>query len=172
MSAEVIGIDQLSAEFRTLQGDIQRKVGRRMVAAGAGLVQKESKKIAKSKGLVKSGALLKNIVKKRDRHPRKGEVKYYVKVRHGRELKRVKGATKYLARSRRTGRVVTKRRNDPFYWRYLEGGTKRMRRHPFLRPAMAIKRSQIPAEMEKAYQKSMTQLRRSQTKNMVKWGYK
>lgn len=39
------------------------------------------------------------------------------------------------AQVKKYGRAGAKNKNDPFYWRFLEFGTKKMAARPFLRPA-------------------------------------
>lgn len=39
------------------------------------------------------------------------------------------------SRQKKLGKAGAKNPNDPFYWRFLEFGTKKMKARPFLRPA-------------------------------------
>ena len=43
---------------------------------------------------------------------------------------------KGAARIKKLGKASAKNPNDPFYWRFLEFGTKNMRARPFMRPAV------------------------------------
>ena len=124
MDAKITGLADLNKAFKTLGSDVSKKVGMRMVASAAGVIKKEAKAIAQAKGLKKTGALISNIVTKREKNAPEGTIQYNVGVRHGRALGNGKKVIKYLARSKRTGRVYTKRQNDPYYWSFLEFGHK------------------------------------------------
>lgn len=128
MDDRLTGLADLNQAFKQLNIDLSTKVGTRMVATGAGIIKKEAKSIAQSKGLFKSGALIKNIVTKREKNVPEGTIQYNVGVRHGRTMGNGKKVIKYLARSKRTGRVFTKRVNDPYYWSFLEFGHKTVAR--------------------------------------------
>lgn len=117
---EILGIGDIQKKFLNLRQDMVLKTSRRMVAAAGTVLKKEAKAIAQSKGLRISGALIRNIAIKRERNAPEGTEQYNLGVRHGRDLG--KRHTKYLALSKRSGRVVIKRENDPFYWRFIEFG--------------------------------------------------
>lgn len=191
----VTGLPQLSKEFGELSQQIQKQTGRRMVAAGAGHAVKSVKRTIKSKGLVKSGALLRNVVKQRDRRPPQGQIRYGIKVRHGKHIKANK-VSKTLAKRRLTGGKSAQRKNDPYYWRFLELGwqttpkrsiknkggiaarrrrvSKRTRVQPkrFLRGGWVMSQPGIEPEMIKAFQKDMAKRRSNHGKQMIKWGYR
>lgn len=116
----IIGIEGLRSKFLEMRQDMTLRTARRMVASAGTVLKKEAKVIAQSKGLVKSGALIRNIAIKRERNAPAGTEQYHLGVRHGRDLG--KKHTKYLAISKRSGRVIIKRENDPFYWRFVELG--------------------------------------------------
>lgn len=123
-NAEILGLGDLTKLFGKLKDDMKLRTSRRMVAAAGGVLRKEARAIAQSKGLKVSGALIKNIVIKRERNAPEGTEQYHLGVRHGRGLGNGKKITKYLAYSKRKGRVVIKRKDDPFYWRFVEFGHK------------------------------------------------
>lgn len=100
------------------------RTSKRMVAAAGGVLKKEAKAIAQSKGLKISGALIRNIAIKRERNAPAGTEQYNLGVRHGRDLGNGKKVTKYLEYSKRKGRIVIKRKDDPFYWKFVELGHK------------------------------------------------
>jgi HK97 gp10 family phage protein len=60
-------------------------------------------------------------------------VTYYVGVR-------ALGRKAIRTFKQKTGRSSTENPNDPYYWRYLEMGTSKMRARPFLRPAFESKK--------------------------------
>lgn len=121
-NTKLIGIEGLQAKFLELRQDMTLKTARRMVAAAGTVLKKEAKAIAQAKGLQISGAMIRNIAIKRERNAPEGTEQYNLGVRHGRDLG--KRHTKYLALSKRKGRVIIKRENDPFYWRFIELGYK------------------------------------------------
>uniref|UniRef100_UPI0025834A98 hypothetical protein n=1 Tax=Comamonas sp. TaxID=34028 RepID=UPI0025834A98 len=69
-----------------------------------------------------SGAMVENIAIKRESKAPEGTAQYHIGVRHGRDQGRKarKEGTKRLVL--RKGRIVTRRMNDPFYWRFVERG--------------------------------------------------
>lgn len=124
MADEIIrGLGNLQGEFKSLDMDIRDRTAKRMVAAAGGVLKKEARAIALRKKLFKSGALINNIVIKREPKAGHGVEQYNLGVRHGRGLGNGKKVIKFLAVNSK-GRVVTRRKNDPFYWRFLEFGHK------------------------------------------------
>lgn len=121
-NVKMLGIGELSKHFANLKQDISNKTAMRMVASAGGVLKKEAKSIALSKGLRITGSLIANIAIKREKNVPPGVTQYHLGVRHGRDLG--KRHTKYLAFSKRKGRVVIKRKNDPFYWKFIEFGHK------------------------------------------------
>lgn len=119
---EVLSIDGLTAAFREVRDDMGLKVSRRMVVAGGKIVREAAKAIARANGSVISGAMVENIAIKRESKAPEGTAQYHIGVRHGRDQTRKarKDGTKRLVV--RKGRIVTRRMNDPFYWRFVERG--------------------------------------------------
>ena len=117
---KILGTGELKSKFLELRQDMVSKTSRRMVASAGSVIKSEAKAIAQSKGLKISGAMIRNIAIKRERDVPEGVEQYHVGVKHGRDLG--KKHTKYLAYSKRKGRVMIKRENDPFYWRFVELG--------------------------------------------------
>lgn len=147
MDVRITGIAELAKKFKGLDFALQKKYGPRMVAAAGSVVRRAAKAEASSQGLRKSGALIANIAVKREKSPPRNTIEYHVGVRHGRALGNGKKVVKYLALNK-TGRVVTKRRNDPFYWRFLEFGTKNIRRREFITKGFEKSKGQALAAME------------------------
>lgn len=119
---EVLSIDGLTAAFREVRDDMGLKVSRRMVVAGGKIVRDDAKAIARANGSVISGAMVENIAIKRESKAPDGTAQYHIGVRHGRDQTRKarKDGTKRLVVSK--GRIVMRRMNDPFYWRFVERG--------------------------------------------------
>lgn len=147
MAVKIEGIGELSRAFAAVAADMKGTAARRIAVAGGSVLRKESQIVAQGLGLRKSGALLKNIVIKRERNAPAGTEQYNLGVRHGRDLGNGKKVIKYLAVSK-TGRVVTRRQNDPFYWSFLEFTTKRRTGTPFIAKALENKSSEAIAAME------------------------
>lgn len=120
MAGNPLNVDALVASFGRLGQDMELRGSRLMVAAAGGVVRKEARSIAQSAGLKRSGALIKNIVIKREKTP-VGVTQYNLGVRHGRSLGRA--AKKYLAVAK-SGRITTRYENDPWYWAILHGGAR------------------------------------------------
>lgn len=147
----------LSAEFHKLADDMRLRTARRTVSAGAAVLKKEARIVAQQKGLVRTGALLKNIVTKRERRAPEGTEQYHLGVRHGRELGNGKKVIKYLAIGK-SGRVITKRQDDPFYWRFLEVGTRYILARRFLTTALDRKAAAATTAMEARLRKEIGKL--------------
>jgi HK97 gp10 family phage protein len=112
------GLGDLTKTFASLPSDMKKGGARRIAAAGGAVLRKEARVIAQSKGLRKSGTLIKNIVIKRERDAPAGTEQYNLGVRHGRDL-----GKKYKQLTRgKNGRVRVDYKNNPYYWLFLEFG--------------------------------------------------
>ena len=122
--SEVLGIGDLKANFAKVKDDMGTRVSRRMVAKAGGVLKAKAKTIAISNGSVQSGAMVRNIVIKRETQAPAGTTQYNLGVRHGSALSmKVRESSKRLAVSG-SGRIVTRYSNDPYYWRWVEQGHK------------------------------------------------
>lgn len=120
--AEIIGgLSELKANFAKLGDAMERRVARAMVASGGAVLKREAKALAQGYGFKRTGALLKNIVIKRETAAPAGTAQYNLGVRHGRNLTK-KQKTEGKSLKIRGGRVSVKYKDDPFYWRFLEFG--------------------------------------------------
>lgn len=153
-NTKILGIQGLQAKFLELRQDMTLKTARRMVAAAGTVLKKEAKAIAQSKGLQISGAMIRNIAIKRERNAPEGTEQYNLGVRHGRDLGNGKKAIKYLEVGK-SGRVVTRRQNDPFYWKFLEFDTKHRNATPFIQTALENKSEQAVAAMQDRLDKDL-----------------
>lgn len=152
----IIGVEGLRNKFLELKSDMVSKTSLRMVASAGGVLRKEAKAIAQSYGLKKSGALIRNIAIKRERKPEQpGTTQYNLGVRHGRALGNGKKVTKFLEISKRSGRVVVKRENDPFYWKFLEFDTRIRRGTSFIQQSLANKSEQALKAMQDRLEKDL-----------------
>ncbi|MDF3024807.1 MAG: phage protein gp10 family [Alphaproteobacteria bacterium] len=124
MADELIeGLGDLRETFVKVSDEMKDRVALRMAAAAGSVLKKESRRIAQSEGLRKTGALINNIVIKREKNVPEGTAQYHLGVRHGRGLGNGKKIIKYLAVNK-AGRIVVRRQNDPYYWRFVEFGHK------------------------------------------------
>lgn len=124
-SVQVEGLDQLKRQMHGLTQSLRTRVLRNALRAGAREVARDARSAApvlnsatrspyRAPGTVRRAISVR--ASRRDR--RAGDVGVFVNVRPAKAADRG-------ARSPR----------DPFYWRFLEFGTNKMRAQPFLRPA-------------------------------------
>lgn len=151
MTVRIEGLSELRQSFSGVATDMRTRTSRLMVAAAGGVVRKEARSLAQAQGLRMTGALIKNIVIKRDRSP-DGLAQYSLGVRHGRAMGKKAPRRLVLAKN---GRVVSAVIDDPFYWWFLENGRNvyhgdgkrrrnirsRVEATPFLAPALENKRA-------------------------------
>lgn len=133
--SKILGIGELSQSFQSLKTGMETRTARVMVAAAGGVVRSKARGIAQAKGLRKSGALIKNIVIKREPQAPAGTAQYNLGVRHGRNLTKKQRTNSKLAINK-TGRIVKRYEDDPYYWRFPEFGTKKQQATPYLQPAL------------------------------------
>ena len=116
VTVKVDGLAELGMRMKSLSEDVNKKIGRAGVAAGAGLIARA----ARAKAPVDTGNLRKNIITKRI-PPGESTLtsEYIVTVRQGKltQKQRAKGL------------------EDAFYGRFVEHGTAKTAAQPFLRPA-------------------------------------
>ncbi|WP_426196177.1 HK97-gp10 family putative phage morphogenesis protein [Massilia sp. DWR3-1-1] len=118
------GFKELAAAMLQLAPRVARKRLRRAVAAGATVIKND----AKARAPVATGEMLRDIMVKRERDARGGDLAatYSVFVRTGKK-----------SRMAGKGRDVQR---DSFYWRFVELGTSKMVARPFMRPAYESKK--------------------------------
>lgn len=123
----VTGLPDLKRALADLVPGLRRRVLRNALAAGARVVRDDAKQRApvlqptlrapyRTPGTVKKAIVVRTSKVAR----RRGDVGVFVNVRPA--LKGARGA---------------KSKTDPFYWRFLEFGTRFMAARPFLQPAAA-----------------------------------
>ena len=128
IEARIHGIPDLKAALAGIVPKLRVRALRNALAAGARVVQRAARaqtpiispnNAAVQKGYRKPGTVRKAIsVRTSKLARRKGDVGVFVNVRPA-----------------KAGLRGAKNPNDPFYWRWLEFGTKKMRASPFLQPA-------------------------------------
>lgn len=125
VTVKVEGLADLNRRLTELPKAIQGRPLRTAVAAGGRVIQQEAKaRVPVDTGLV------------RDR----------IRVMSMRQEQR-NARAEVVVGVRRVGKVSKKvqknrRRTDPFYWRFIEFGTKFKPARPFLRPALENKRTE------------------------------
>ena len=155
MVAEVTrveGLEQLDARLKGLTSKLRASVLRNALAAGAREVRDTAKRSAP---VLRAGTALKapyrkpgtvrDAIRVRTSKAAKqaGDVGVFVNVKPlaGAKYRRVTKRSLFTGKKVRTRQLVkasdrgAKNPNDPFYWRFLEFGTKRMAPRSFLRPA-------------------------------------
>lgn len=144
------GFDSLAAKLREIPKALRRRVLRNALAAGGRIVRDEARRLApvlqpggavrnRTPGLVRNQLSVRT--SKRARQA--GDVGVFINVRPAQGAKfrtRVTRAVGLKIRQRTLVRASERGANsarDPFYWKFLEFGTKKMRARSFLRPAAA-----------------------------------
>lgn len=152
--SEILGIGELSQSFQQLKTGMETRTARVMVAAAGGVVRGKARGIAQAKGLRKTGALLKNIVIKREPQAPAGTAQYHLGVRHGRQLTKKQKTNSKLAVNK-GGRIVKRYEDDPYYWRFAEFGTEKQQATPYLQPALEQGKTEAIDAMAARLQKEL-----------------
>jgi HK97 gp10 family phage protein len=125
-SVRIEGLAELERALLQLPAKLTRQVLERSLLAGGRVVVAEAKRRAP----LLTGELRRNIRAIRNRRDRRYSATIDVGVR--------KLSKKQIRKLRtRKGRANA---SDPFYWRFQEFGTSKMRARPFLRPAFEAKK--------------------------------
>jgi HK97 gp10 family phage protein len=125
--SKIEGIADFTEKLRSITPAMRKRVVRNALAAGARLVRDEAKRLAP---VLRPGAAIsapfRNV----------GTVKKAIRVRTSKADKRDGNIGVFVnVKPAKAGQRGAKNPNDPFYWRFLEFGTKKMAARPFLRPA-------------------------------------
>ena len=151
--SETFGISELTKAFRELKvGMSEQRVGRAMVASGGAVLKRKAKANAQALGLKRTGALIKNIVIKRETQAPPGTVQYHLGVRHGRHLTKKQKASSKLGVNG-SGRIVKRYDDDPYYWMFLELETDKRDATPYLAPALEQGKEEVIDAMAKRLQR-------------------
>ena len=119
----VRGVDDFKAKLLELPRAMRRRVLRNALAAGARLVRDEAKRNAP----VLSAAYIKAPYRK------PGTVRGAIRVRTSKQATRAGDVGVFVnVKPAKGSNRGGKNPNDPFYWRFLEFGTRRMSARPFL----------------------------------------
>ena len=126
---KVDGLKELRKALEALPKEIQGRPLRSAVSAAAGLIRDKAKQAVP---VGETGNLKSAIYRYRSRrNSATGRETFFVGIRQG------KAQYKDTAYNRRKGRVGKKynTQGEAYYWRFLEFGTAKMGKKPFLRPA-------------------------------------
>ena len=130
MAGEVVrieGLDELKRKLSEVPKAMRKRVLRNALAAGA----REVRDVAKRNAPVMTlGTSLKAPYRK------PGTVKQAIRVRTSKADRRAGDVGVFVnVRPAKAGQRGAKNPNDPFYWRFLEFGTRKMPARPFLQRA-------------------------------------
>ena len=130
MAGEVVrieGLDELKRKLAEVPKAMRKRVLRNALAAGA----REVRDVAKRNAPVMTlGTSLKAPYRK------PGTVKQAIRVRTSKADRRAGDVGVFVnVRPAKSGQRGAKNPNDPFYWRFLEFGTRKMPARPFLQRA-------------------------------------
>lgn len=144
----ITGIEDAIATLKGLPDKLRKRALRNALAAGARIVRDAARRAAPVinpqdsavlKGYRKPGTVRQALSIRTSKEARRaGNVGVFVNVRPapGAKFTRISGrgkASQYVLK--KVSQRGAKSPNDPYYWRFLEFGTKRARAFPFLRPA-------------------------------------
>ncbi len=121
----VHGIEDLKAKLLAITPALRKRVLRNALSAGARVVRDEAKR---------NVPVLASAVRAPYRAP--GTVKKAIRVRSSKIARRSGDVGVFVnVKPAKSGARGAKSRTDPFYWRFLEFGTRKMRARPFLKSA-------------------------------------
>ncbi len=127
MGVEVKGLDELKRKLAQLPKVMRQRVLRNALAAGAREVRDEARRNAP---VLTLGTSLKAPYRK------PGTVKKAINVRTSKADRKAGDVGVFVnVRPAKKGQRGAKNPDDPFYWRFLEFGTKKMAARSFLRKA-------------------------------------
>lgn len=152
--SEVLGLGDLAQSFRELKTEMDTRTARGMAVAGGGVLRRRAKANAIALGLRRTGALVKNIVIKREPQAPQGTAQYHLGVRHGQNLTRKQKSNSKLGVNA-AGRIVKRYEDDPYYWRFAELGSDKQDATPYLGPALEEGRSEAIEAMNTRLQRDL-----------------
>lgn len=134
------GVEELKAALRGLPEKLRRRVLLGALRRAGQVISREAKILAPILAVPTRtrtpGTVRKRISVRASKFARQqGDVGVFVGVRP------IRGS----AQVKRLGKASAKNPNDPYYWRFLEFGTKKMPRRPFLTPAASSKANEAIA---------------------------
>jgi len=137
VSFKFSGGAEIARALEALDQKVKKKLLRQAVVAGAQVVKKRAKEIARTKGVQDTGALIRNIAGKVEKTNSDTYAQINIGVRHGKPKKNAK------------------RQDDPFYWHFHEFGTSKMAARPFMRPAFEESKDDVVTAMTERLKKGL-----------------
>lgn len=136
MAVEIKGIPDFKAKLQEIPKALRRRVLKNALSAGARIVRDESRRLRSAPIVKKAGKQTRRIFPSRFRT--RGTITKALSVRNSKIARRSGDVGVFVnVRPAKAGNRGAKNPKDPFYWRFLELGTKKMSARPFLRPAAA-----------------------------------
>ena len=138
VSVHMMGLEQLRRALRALPEKIQARELGAAVAAGASVIRQEAKALVpvlKEPQANRLPGVLRRAIRSTRGKRRDSEASAVVSIR----LLSKKAVAAFKAKG---GKSSAQNPNDPFYWRFVEFGTSKMRAQPFLRSAFNTKKEQ------------------------------
>lgn len=132
------------------------RIARVSVAAGGRILRDKARALAQDHGLRRTGALIANIVIKRERNAPPGTSEYHLGVRHGQSMTKGQKAAGKRLKVNGKGRIVTEYTNDPWYWRFPEFGTKHQPKQSFIAAALDTDAPAALTAMAQAARRALT----------------
>jgi HK97 gp10 family phage protein len=134
LNVKLVGLDELKRALSEASVTIRTKAVRGALREAGKVIQVAARAAAPVLAVPTRrrtpGTVKKNIVVRASKFARQaGDEGVYINVRGIRGRARVK----------RLGKAGASNPNDPYYWRFVEMGTRKMAAHPFLRPAASNK---------------------------------
>lgn len=130
MAAEGVrieGLEALTAKLKEMPRVMRNRVLKNALSAGARLVRDEAKRNAPLLSLQAKAP-----------YRTRGTVQKAITVRASKVARRAGDVGVFVnVRPAKSGQRGAKSKTDPFYWKFLEFGTKRMSARSFLKPAAA-----------------------------------
>lgn len=130
---DLVGVDALKRALAGAAEEIRTKAVRGALREAGKIIQVTARNLAPVLDVPtsrrKPGTVKKNILVRVSKFARqRGDVGVYINVRG------IRGKTRVA----KLGKAGASNPNDPYYWRFVEFGTKRQVARPFLRPAVTL----------------------------------
>lgn len=124
---KIEGFDELAKKLREMVPAMRKRVVKNALSAGARLVRDDAKRNA---------PVLSASVNAPYRKP--GTLRSAIRVRSSKQARRAGDIGVFVnVKPAKSGLRGAKSNSDPFYWRFLEFGTRKMSARSFLKPAAA-----------------------------------
>jgi len=149
VTVKIQGLEQLQIALNQLPIELQGKPLRAAVAAGAKVIQKQA--IENAEPHRQTGTLEKNIVIAKTRRPVPGQAQYSVGIRRVKKWYVNSSANRKKHRAGKSYEVY----GEAFYWRFLEFGTSKYSKKPFLVPAFESKKMEAIEVIKKRLAKGI-----------------